>query len=63
VIGGASIASVVHVDTSSVCFDAFSIEVSRYRASGVNLHHDVLISADRSKLSYLDGRVVGDGYI
>ncbi len=60
-VGGASVAGVVHVDSSTVRFNAFGVDVCRHRSSGIDLHHDVLVPFDTSEFRHLDDWVFLDG--
>jgi hypothetical protein len=60
VVGGAGVASVVHVDAAGVGLNAVSVDVGGHRAAREDLGHDGIIALDGAVLGHGDLGVVVD---
>lgn len=50
-VGGASVASVIHVDAAGVSLNAIGVDVGRNWTTSVDLGHDVFVASDRTILA------------
>lgn len=61
VIGGVSVAGVIHVDATGVGFNAIGIDVGRDWTTSKNFSHNIFIASDTSVFTKGDLWIVGDG--